>query len=127
MALFEVKDIDKRIYEEELRDFLPEKMIDIHTHIWLTSLRPPKPLAPGEVTRTVKWPSLVAADNSVEDLQETYRLMFPGKSVTPMMFTSTNRESAPGLNAYCSECAAKTGYPALYYSMPEQSGEELEK
>ena len=89
MALFEVKDIDKRIYETELRDFLPEKMIDIHTHVWLRSLRPPKELKPGEVKRTVTWPDLVARDNSIEDLQETYRLMFPGKAVTPMIFTST--------------------------------------
>jgi len=126
MALFEVKENDRRIYEEELRDFLPEKMIDIHTHVWLKSLRPPKPLAPGEVKRTVTWPSLVAAENSVEDLQETYRLMFPGKQVTPLMFTSTRRETAPALNEYVSECSRRTGYPALYYSMPEQSGEELE-
>ena len=33
MPLFEVKDIDRKIYEEELRDFLPERMIDIHTHV----------------------------------------------------------------------------------------------
>lgn len=126
MPLFEVKDVDRRIYEEELRDFLPEKMIDIHTHVWLKELRPPKPLAPGEVKRTVTWPSLVAEDNSVEDLQETYRLMFPGKQVTPLMFTSTRRDTAPKLNEYVGDCARRTGYPALYYSMPEQSGEELE-
>ena len=29
MALFTVTDYDKKVYEEELRDFLPEKMIDI--------------------------------------------------------------------------------------------------
>lgn len=33
MALFEVKENDKRIYEEELAAFLPPRMIDIHTHI----------------------------------------------------------------------------------------------
>ena len=114
MALFEVKDIDRKIYETELRDFLPEKMIDIHTHVWLESLRPPKPLKPGEVKRTVTWPSLVASENSIEDLQETYRLMFPGKEVTPMIFTSTGRETAPALNQYISECARRTGVPALY-------------
>ena len=126
MALFEVKELDRRIYEEELKDFLPEKMIDIHTHVWLKALRPPMPLSPGEVKRTVTWPSLVAEDNSVEDLQETYRLMFPGKQVTPLMFTSTRRDTAPALNAYVSDCARRTGYPALYYSMPEQGGDELE-
>ncbi|MCI8852546.1 MAG: amidohydrolase family protein [Lachnospiraceae bacterium] len=127
MALFEVTEYDREIYERELKDFLPEEMIDIHTHIWLDHMRRPKPLAPGEVKRTVTWPSLVAKDNSVEDLQETYRLMFPDKRVTPLMFTSGEREAFPELNNYVKECAAKTGYPALYYSCPEQSGEELEQ
>lgn len=127
MALFEVKEYDRQIYEEELRDFLPNKMIDIHTHIWLKGLRRPKPLAPGEVKRSVTWPSLVAEDNSVEDLQETYRLLFPGKEVTPLMFTSGEREALPDLNVYVKESAAKTGYPALYYSRPEESAEEIEQ
>ena len=33
MSLFEVTAYDKEVYESELRDFLPEKMIDIHTHV----------------------------------------------------------------------------------------------
>lgn len=127
MPLFEVKDIDRKIYEEELRDFLPERMIDIHTHVWLKSLRPPKPLAPGEVKRTVTWPSLVAEDNSIEDLLETYRLMFPGKEVSALIFTSTRRDTAPKLNEYIRDCSKKTGFPALYYSMPEQGADELEE
>ena len=53
MSLFEVTAYDKEVYESELRDFLPEKMIDIHTHVWLAKLRPPKALKPGEVKRTV--------------------------------------------------------------------------
>ena len=79
MALFEVTPYDRRIYEEELKDFLPQKILDVHTHVYLKEFFPPKPLAPGEVKRTVTWPSLVALDNSIEDLQETYRLMLPGK------------------------------------------------
>lgn len=127
MALFEIKDIDRRIYEEELRDFLPEKIIDIHTHIWLKRLRQPEALKDGEVKRTVTWPSLVAAENSIENLEETYRLLFPKKQVTPMIFASTERSSAPALNAYVSDCAGRTGYPSLYYSVPEETGEELEQ
>ena len=125
MALFEVKDIDRQIYEEELKDFLPDKFIDIHTHIWLNELRQLSNITPPK--RTVSWPNLVAKENSVEDLQETYRLMFPGKKVTPLMFTSGKRDVLPALNDYVKDSAAKTGYPALYYSRPEQSGEELEK
>ncbi len=136
MALFEVKPYDRKIYEEQLKDFLPDQMIDIHTHIWLESLQPPldaaiNPMFPGlgkgEVLRQVTWPARVAKDNSVEDLQETYRLMFPGKTVTPMMFTSPRRDTVGPLNDYVKDCAARTGYPALYYSVPEQSGEELEE
>ena len=56
MALFEVTAYDKKVYEEELKDFLPDKMLDIHTHVRLTKNNPPK--KPGEVKRTVTWPSL---------------------------------------------------------------------
>jgi len=135
MALFEVRPYDRKIYEEQIRDFLPDKIIDIHTHIWLKSLQPPLQarfnpmfpgLGPGEVLRQVTWPARVAEDNSVEDLQETYRLMFPGKEVTPLIFTSPRRDTVKALNAYVHDCAARTGYPALYYSMPEESGDELE-
>ncbi len=33
MALFEVTEYDKKVWEEELKDFLPEKILDIHTHV----------------------------------------------------------------------------------------------
>ena len=91
MALFEVTPYDRRIYEEELKDFLPQKILDVHTHVWLDKYLDHKPLAPGEVKRTVTWPSLVALDNSIEDLQETYRLMLPGKDVTALMFSNSGR------------------------------------
>ncbi len=126
MALFAVTDYDKKVYEEELRDFLPEKMIDIHTHIWLESLRPKK-VVPGEVLRTVTWPDLVARDNSIEDLMETYRLMFPDKQVTPLVFTSGKPPYLKDLNNYVKDVHARTGVPALYYSHPSESGEELEQ
>jgi len=127
MALFEVKDIDRRIYEEEIRDFLPEKIIDIHTHLWLNKLRPSTEPKPGEVARAVVWPNLVAAENSIEDLQETYRLMFPGKEVSALVFTGMGRPEEMGpLNNYVRDCSVRSGFPALYYSMPEESGDELE-
>ncbi len=131
MSLFKVTDVDKRVYKEQIKDFLPDKMIDIHTHIWRLSDHKPDPAAL-EKRRAVKWPALVAADNSVEDLIETYRLMFPGKEVTPLMFTggADNSENLKYLeirNNYVKESAEKTGFPSLYFSSPEQSAEEIEK
>ena len=39
MGLFEVREIDKRIYENELFGFLPDEIIDIHTHVINNTLR----------------------------------------------------------------------------------------
>ena len=81
--LFEVKDIDRQVYEQELKQFLPQKMIDIHTHVWLDRLKKNV-----KRERVVTWPGLVAKENPIEDHLEGYRLMFPDKEVTPMIFTA---------------------------------------
>ena len=125
MALFEVTANDKRIYEEELKDFLPDKIFDVHCHVNLEKHKPPVVVKPGEKKRTVTWPSLVAKQNSIEDLQETYELFFPGKDCKALMFSNCG----PGddVNAYVSEVSKTSGFPALYYSHPEQSAEEIER
>ena len=43
MALFEVTAYDKKIYEEELKDFLPDKIFDVHCHIALQEHKKPAP------------------------------------------------------------------------------------
>lgn len=126
MSLFLVTDNDRRVYREQIEPYLPGRMIDIHCHVWLDRLLQPEPLKAGEVKRTVTWPSLVAKDNSVEDLQETYRLLFPGKSVTPLMFASANRRSLEACNRYVADASRRTGYPALYYSDPQEDADTLE-
>ena len=120
MALFEVTANDKRIYEQELRDFLPEKMIDVHAHVWLDHL---KVKDPNEPKRTVTWTQVVALDDSIEDLQETYRLIFPGQDVSALFFANGEGD---GNNNYVSESSQKTGWPALYFSHPSETAEELE-
>ena len=44
MSLFEVKPYDREVYEKELKDFLPQKILDVHTHVYLKEFFPPKPL-----------------------------------------------------------------------------------
>ena len=78
-----------------------------------------------EVKRTVTWPSLVAADDSIEDLQETYRLMLPGKDVTALMFSNSGRSQQA--NDYVADASRRSGFPALYFSAPEESPEEVER
>ncbi|MCL4506763.1 MAG: amidohydrolase [Chloroflexi bacterium] len=122
--LFEVKPVDRQFYEQNLREFLPDRIIDVHTHVWLDRFKNRQRDAP---VRTVSWPMRVALDNSLEDLQETYCLMFPGKRVTPQFFSSlSSGDDVDGANAYVSECAARSGYPALIYAAPQWSAESFE-
>jgi len=124
-TLFEVKDVDRRFYEERVRDFLPRKIIDAHTHIWLDRL---KAKAEHGFARVVKWPSLVARENPIEDHLETYRLMFPDQEVTPLIFTNIKEGDDPdALNGYVRECASLHGLPSLLYASPEWSAEVLER
>jgi uncharacterized protein len=124
-ALFEVKDCDQKIYREELDGFLPDRLIDAHTHVY----RAEDGSHGADVfQRVVSWPSRVAKDDPVEDLQETYRLMFPGRHVTPLMFTSVfEGDDMDVLNGYVASRAASTGYPALLYAHPSWDGASLER
>ena len=123
--LFELKAVDRRIYQESLQDFLPAEIIDVHTHVWKAEHQK---IREDAFARVVSWPSRVAADNPVEDLVEGYRLLFPGKTVIPLMFASVyDAESIHPMNAYVSECARRLKYPALIYAHPAWNGRELEK
>ena len=62
--------------------FLPDRIIDVHTHVWLKDFRKAPPTG-----RAVTWPLRVAEQDPIEDLVETYELLFPGKAVKPLMFS----------------------------------------
>ena len=123
--LFEVREVDRTFYERRLRAWLPDKIIDIHTHVWLKRFNERK--APGIQARTVSWPSMVADQNPVAHLIETYKLMFPGKSVTPLMFAGlVGQKHFNAANDYVSRCSRKHGFPALIFSDPGWSAKKFE-
>ena len=123
MELFAIKDIDKKVYEEELVEFLPDELIDIHTHVHSIKNKETR-----DTSRQVLWPSLVAKENTGAQLDETYKLMFPGKKVTPLIFTTANKnENFERTNAYIAQESNKFKFPALYFSMPWETGDQLEK
>ena len=131
MSLFEVKDVDKRFYEERLKDFLPVKIFDMHTHVYLEQFRAKTRKDP---LRIVTWPQKVAKYNSMEGLIETYQLLFPDKQVNAMMFSSpsivadiASPENLEPANDYVSQCSRQCGFPALILGLPQWSGAELEE
>lgn len=124
--LFKVTDYDREFYKERLSEFLPDEFIDVHTHVWLDEFIRHDPNEP--LSRGPTWPSLVAKDQSIEDLQEGYRLMFPDKKVIPVIFTDPSPKlDIDSGNEYIIECAKKTGYPTLLLSHPAWSADEVER
>ncbi|HHX54444.1 MAG TPA: amidohydrolase family protein [Clostridiales bacterium] len=128
--LFPITAYDREEYES-IKELLPPKMIDIHCHVWRNSDIDKSGDENKGPRRTVTWPDLVAAENPIEDLFETYRLMFPGIEVTPLIFGTTGGsssapESMKPQNRYIAKVSKEHGIPALYYSHPRQSAEELE-
>jgi len=118
--LFEIKDIDKKTYEEKIKDFLPEKIVDIHTHIWL------KEFKEKQQDRVVKWPAMVVDENPVEHLIESYKLLLPGKEVTPLLFNSPSKDyDIDALNDYVSTSAKRYKLPSLMLCRPEWTAEEF--
>jgi len=126
-SLIEIKDVDRQFYESRLRDWLPDKIIDIHTHVWRDSDYRPNVPRRGE-ERSVTWPDRVAKDNPIEDLLETYRLMLPGKRVTPLIFPTIPQEgNLEQINGYISDCSARASVPGLIFSDPAWSAATLEE
>lgn len=129
-ALFEMKDVDKRFYDEKLSEFLPDSIIDIHTHVWKKDLMSSPKGTNAEKLRVQSWPSKVAAENPIEDLQETYRLMFPGKTIKPLIFATVPESGLDELNRmndYVAECSRTQNVPALIFSHPDWTAKELER
>jgi predicted TIM-barrel fold metal-dependent hydrolase len=123
--LFEIKPGDSSHYEEKIRDFLPERIIDMHAHVYLSRFQAQKKAGP---ERNVSWPSRVASQNPAEDLKETYRLLLPGKKVTPVLFSSLSdrADDFDAANAYTAKAATSLKGHAFLFVRPDWSADELE-
>ena len=122
--LIDIKQVDKESYKI-IKDFLPEKIIDIHTHVYYNSFQK----GGIDTQRIVSWPHLVAKENPIEDLMETYGLLFPGKKVTPLIFSSllNRNDNFEEGNQYIQESASRYQFPSLIFSRPDQNAEIFEQ
>ncbi len=118
---FQLTDYDKKVYIEELKDFLPNNIVDSHAHCWRVE--------DDEFDRSkfpTKWSNLVAKDCYIEDLQKTYLDLFPGKKVIPVVFGNSVKRCMEH-NAYIKDVGKKTGYPTLFWTKYDMSPDFLEE
>ena len=121
MLTFKPNAYDKHVYETELRDFLPEKIIDAHVHIWDETC-----VATANANGGSTWTSLIAEDLTGEDLLNANQLLLPGKEVTPIVFGSCSCDTDIA-NAMVLKEKKKFGFPAFYRTSYDISAEKLEK
>jgi len=125
--IFEVNDVDRQFYAERLSKFLPRRIIDIHSHSWRDIDVSYRQTVKRD-QRIVSWPARVAKDSPLEELLETYRLMFPDKQVTPLAFPTLPHGNSPARqNRYLARASRKHGIPALVWSDPQWDAKELER
>lgn len=114
---YEMNKYDKWVYEEQLKDFLPEKMIDIHNHVGKAELK--------KNTGRITWVSQIMEGCEIEDLLQTYKDMFPGKTVKPAIMAFPSRDHEKG-NAYIEESAKKYDLSSFYCTAYNTPVEDIE-
>lgn len=125
MSLLNVNEFDREFYERKLKDFLPDTFIDCHTHLWTKEHYLP---IKDEWQRSCAWPGMVASTNSIEDLNETNELLYPGKKVISVLYGQPSVIiDLKANNEYVAQAAEKFGFPALYISNPSESCESIEE
>ena len=123
--LFEIHPVDIETYQQRILNYLPPKIVDIHTHVYLNDSIDNN--AAGN-SRLVSWTTKVAHQNPIEDLFETYRLMFPDKTVIPLMFGSPRyADDIDAVNNYINDHSQEDKAYGLILSKPEWSAALFEE
>lgn len=121
----ELTDLDRRIWDEELADFVPHRIFDVHTHIyrWAFHTDPAKEHGPyrqfvGDKFQEAHWELLDACDRLLLPGRHVARLAFPFPFASHCDFGSSNCFVA-------SQVAPHPDSAALMLVHPQMSADEL--
>lgn len=121
MLNFKTNDYDKYVYENELKDFLPDSFIDFHTHLSKKSFG-----RWGKSNGGSTWTRLVYEEQTAEDLKNAYLDMFPDNKVTPLVFGGCLCDIKMA-NDYVLEVGKEYGWSTLYRTSYDMPADELEE
>ena len=120
MFNFVMNDYDRYVYETELRDFLPDEIVDAHVHINKLSFG-----IWGAHNGGSTWTDLVADEMSAENLLDTLKQLLPEQKTTPLVFGDC-LSHIDRVNDYVRDTAKIYGYPTLYRTSYDMPKDELE-
>jgi predicted TIM-barrel fold metal-dependent hydrolase len=76
----------------------------------------------------VSWPSLVAKDCPIEDLEKSFEVMFPGRRVKALIFSSISQgDDVDAMNGYIAESGRTHGHPTLMYAFPSWTAKDVDR
>ncbi len=86
--------VDRRVYEEELLPWLPDRILDIHVHIYLR-----EHIAPvSEERKRERWTTEIATQHSFEEMRDNFQMLFPEQRVSALVFGYVTRETDVEVN-----------------------------
>lgn len=121
MFHFEMTDYDRYVYDREMKNFLPDEMIDFHTHLGRIAFD-----YEGEFKGCSTWTKRVYDEMTAEDLIGAYQQLFPDKCVTPLVFGDCVH-NIKQVNDYVYDMGRLYHLPTLYRTSYDMPPEELEK
>jgi len=116
-----VTDYDRKVYENEIKDFLPKEFIDFHIHSYKNTFK-----LTGSRNGGSAWTRLVCDEMTTEQMFDCFKKLFPENKVTPLVFGSCMKDFKE-TNDYVREEGKKHGFPTLYRCSYDMDIEELEK
>ena len=120
MYNFIYNDYDKFVYENELRDFLPDKIIDAHVHLWGADL-PDYGSHNGGAT----WTDTAADEMTAEHFTSSTKIMFPDKEFSALVFGGCLKELKP-CNDFLYREGTKLGFPMLMRTSYDMTPDYIE-
>jgi hypothetical protein len=97
LPALERTDLDRRIWDEELDEFVPRRVFDVHTHIyrWAFHTDPAKESGPlrgllGDAFTEASWDLANSVDAMLMPGREVHRLAFPFPFPPPCDFSASN-------------------------------------
>lgn len=121
MLNFTLTDYDRQVYENELKNFLPDEFFDFHTHINRLSFG-----TWGAHNGGSTWTDLVYDELTAEELLEFYVRLFPKQKVTPLVFGECFC-NIDKVNDYVRDEGKKKNFPTLYRTSYNMDPDELEQ
>lgn len=112
---YEPSAYDIKVYNEELKDFLPGKIIDMHTHVYKKEFFK---------FQSKHWTSMVADQCPIDDLTQSYLDMLPGKKVKPVIMAMPTSDHSLG-NPYIADCI-KQGHTGLFCTKYNTTAQQIE-